>query len=292
MLLGGEGRDTILGQDGADWLIGGDGEIHGGTISPLGSDNQADYLAGGDGNDTYVMTGGVPGGSSINTISGADLRATVNYFIDTIYDADGIGTIRHQFGATPALNNTLDYNAYESFVNAAGMPGTPLAFSASNGLEIFYNPNFVSGLDGPPWEPAGVVSGAVKLRMRSQAEPTAQSDYMIMLGGYGGAGFMEFHGPVYAIEVPLSGARVASNTMALNDPIFYIGNDTNETIGGAELDDALYGEAGNDSISGGDGSDFLRGDGGDDTLAGDAGDDALGGDDGADSISGGDGSDC
>jgi len=293
-VLGGAGRDSVAGGLGADWLVGGDGEVVGTTISPLEPDNQADYLVGGEGTDTYVMTGEVAGGPSINTISMTKLRALVNFTIDTIYDADELGTIRHQYGVGPTLNNELEYDAYESFVNSAqyaiekNVP-PPLATSASTGLEILYNTEFVSGLDVPPYEAYGVVSGSVTLNMRSLTNPSTESEFAIMLGGYGGAAFMEYHTPLYAIEVAAqSEERVAAATMNLVDPLFYIGDETNETISGTELDDAMYGGSGDDDIVGNDGSDFARGDGGHDVLAGGAGHDVLSGDAGADSVAGGD----
>lgn len=333
VLEGGLGRDTLIGGDGDDVLLGALGPTSwDGSPNSVPSGNidygadlglSADYLVGGAGHDTYVMTGNYTGDISdayfsrnIGNGGTAWLKVGLNFFIDTIYDSDGDATIVNKYGTGNALDNTLAYNAYASFVTAEDFATQHPGYSAPSslgGLPVLYNPDYL--LDPNAGEAFGVVSGEVTIQMRSKADPSVMSDYVIMLGGYGNVMTEGFHEPLYAIEVPQLPEEQQLHGMQLHtlldvpEPVFFIGDGTNETVAGDVLDDEIYGEGGNDHISGlggsdyldggsgndalfgGDGDDGLLGGTGDDHLDGGAGNDFLIGDEGADFIRGGDGKD-
>jgi hypothetical protein len=82
-------------------------------------------------------------------------------------------------------------------------------------------------------------------------------------------------------------------TIELTDDsdMYFVEDDSGETVDALAGDDVLFGGDGDDVLSGGDGDDFLFGTGGDDILVGGAGMDVLIGGAGNDTLTGGEGAD-
>jgi Ca2+-binding RTX toxin-like protein len=296
-LSGGDGDDTLIGGAGADTLIGGDGadtasyagsstavvvrlwnstgtggDAQGDTYvgienvtgtnvadSLIGSDNVANVLRGGSGNDYLegrsgddTLIGGVGadhmvGGDGVDTISyeGSVAPVTVKLWNMTAAGGDAQGDTISGF------ENMIGGNGGDSLIGSDNV-GNVIAGGAGN--------DYLEGRTGDDTLIGG--SGADKL-----------------VGG-DGADTVSYEGSVGAVTVRLWN-MTATGGDAQGDTISGFENAT----GGSGADSLIGSDDVGNVLRGGEGNDYLEGRGGDDVLIGGQGADRLVGGDGIDTAS-------
>ncbi|BCH57605.1 hypothetical protein RvVAR0630_02290 [Agrobacterium vitis] len=336
VLNGGSGNDTLTGGEGADTLIGGDGtdtasyasslaavqinlvtgvstggDAEGDTFQTIekiiGSDFNDTFtasstitLAGGKGNDTYVV-----GSSSVTISEGAGgdndtVRTSVNYtlsdYVETLEytgtgDFTGTGSAQDNTITGGAGNDTLIGKAGADVLN--GGSGTDTAsYEGSAAVNVNLKTGEKSGGDavGDTFDSIENLTGS------SNADTLTGDDGNNVLNGgsgddtlTGGEGADTLSGG--SGNDTLTGGEGADTLSGGNDADTLVGGEGADTLIGGEGNDTLEGDEGADTLNGGYGGDILRGGEGADTLSGGDGNDTLVGGEGADTLIGGDGPD-
>lgn len=346
-LYGGAGDDTLVGGSGNDVLYGDKSVAGDDTGFPIGSGadvldggagfNQlfggagndrlitggatGDTLDGGDGDDTYVFTGGA---FNFSTILDSDGTDTVESFVDVDLEATFLGfpTIS---GAVEIITLTESIGANFQPVGAANAAGNSLAnIIAGNSLN-----NSLDGRDGDDELRGGggndsLDGGPGRDRIFGGDGDDLLSggnfsDEDAMHGGEGGDTYFAFaydaviedpkhkgtdivfyDGAANGYRLPrgvedlfLHSSIVGANGNDLANKIIANANDNvihagrgNDSVFAGGGGDTISGESGNDTLDGEDGVDFLVGGAGDDVLIGGAGGDNLNGGDGRDTLHG------
>lgn len=247
-----DGNDRLLGEDGPDYLYGGAGDDYlDGGVTRLGdADSHRDYLAGGDGNDTYVIKARRIGG-----------------VVDTIYERanegrDTVITYTNQYNTLGANleNLTLRGIARAGYGNA----GNNTIFSQSlfdsylqgnSGNDTLYGSSNNDTLDG----------GIGRDRLTEGYQFSGEDN---MLGGRGNDTYYVDSTGDAVIEYANSGVRDIVRSYidyTLPDHVENLelqerayrgtGNSLNNSIRGTRYGNILDGKAGNDVLSGGYGDD-------------------------------------
>ncbi|MGV2127023.1 beta strand repeat-containing protein [Agrobacterium vitis] len=290
-LNGGDGDDSLVGGEGADTLNGGigtdtasyasslaaikinlvtgtntGGDAADDTLSGIdkiiGSDFNDTFtvsstitLAGGKGDDTYVVgSGNVT--ISESTGAGSDtVRASVNYTLpDYVETLEYIGA-----GYFTGTGNTQD----NTIIGGAGND----TLIGKAGADIL---NGGDGSDTASYEG----SAAVNINLKSN----------VATGG-------EAAGDTFTSIENLTGTSSADTLTGNDNNNVLNGGDGNDTLAGGKGADTLNGGNGDDTLEGGEGADTLSGGIGTDTLVGGEGADTLTGSDGDDTFVGGEGAD-
>lgn len=240
-LYGGGGNDTLYGQagndslhggDGSDFLDGGDGDdfLAGDGNANGIPDGEGDYLAGGNGNDTYYFNRGF----------GQDTVYDVQDFEEDLYGAYQMDTIR--FGAGIAPDDILVSRDYRDLNLAIKDSDDLLILKGYRGYSELGKIERVWFADGTVW---GVSDLAAMVNTPTEgADELYGSDAADTINGMGGADFIGGYG---------------------GDDVL-VGGDGDDWLGAGdeEGDDVLAGGTGNDELNGGLGNDtylFGLGDG-------------------------------
>ncbi|WP_132408400.1 calcium-binding protein [Neorhizobium sp. S3-V5DH] len=284
-LAGGDGQDKIYGSGGADILVGGDAvDFYDQSLRsfhPDWNDGERDLLAGGFGNDQYLISHRIDANYSLS------LAASLS-FVDIIDESsgDGRGDIKIQ---------NFDSNTGEvKAIRASGFY-EPVATSPEG--TFYINSSYSVDDLGDDWVPKLVVSsildelgqpyiflipeypdwGAPYVAIRN----FRQGDFGITISGYGGAREGTPGGDV----IGGSGSR-AFGSLDAGDANQNLSSDDAQRIHAGGGDDIVYGRNGQDEIRGEDGNDRLQGNRGDDLLTGGTGNDVFvyGRGDGTDTI--------
>ena len=225
---GGHASDVITGNNLGNVLNGGGGN----DVLNGGAGN--DTLLGGAGNDTYVFGTG--------------------YGVDTISDADGIGSIQYN-GVTLS--------------GVAQSVGTSYSLVVGGVTYSF----FMSGND------LVLVHGG---------------DQLVLAGFQNGHFGIQLNGAVSQADIPdvVGGAEIPEGAVlgtSANDVLR--GSQTSDMLYGQEGNDRLVGRSGNDQLMGESGNDTLYGNRGDDVIEGGLGNDVIHGGKDSDFVSGNEGDD-
>jgi serralysin len=296
-LSGSAGNDTLSGAGGVDTLHGGAGDdrLDGGLY--------ADASFGGDGNDSFLVTGGdvadhVDGGAGIDTLDVSGHTATTlgfsinlqtgSYdFVPTAFGPFSVVGVENVLGSARAdtivganLANRLEGNAGNDVLQGNGGNDTLQGGEGNDTLQGGEGNDVVEGGGGSDDERGGngddrfvfnVGFGYPNSVTGGAGRDTF--DFRGIGGGYSGA----------AIVIDLvAGYSDVDGTMRLAELENVLGSDSAETIRGSGAANQLLGFGGNDTIVGGSGNDTLNGGSGNDRLTGGAGRDVLTGGAGAD----------
>lgn len=258
-----DGDDEIYGGMGSDTIYAGDGNdiISGGTsYAPYKLDLSNDYLDGGAGNDTYIVS---HGSDTIVDSSGEDTIAVLSYFDYTITDI----AIPYNFH-----NLSFGMNGNNLEISFLGGPANITVLDhATNAVEYIYSDVYFTNisLENLSWITQGT-------------DNPLSAD--ILTGSHSGTGASDPHDVIFAY----AGDDTIDAGNGYN--IVFAGSG-NDTVTSGSGNDNLFGGEGNDTIYAGAGDDFILGETGDDVLYGEDGDDQIYGGYGADTLYGGDGDD-
>ena len=254
VLYGDAGNDELHGQRGNDALYGGDG-------NDLLTDGE--LMAGGAGDDTYLLPRGFGPGTIVETAVAGEANAVrfgpgvrpdeVVFWRagdDLVFDIEGyqssLWTVQGYFGAAqPPIARAVfeDGTVWEAAQFAAAPVGAPTGDLSISGTEGH------DSLQGGPGNDTIDGLGGIDNILGLGGDD-------LLIGGYDGDFFMD-------------------------------GGPGNDVLQGGPGGDYLLGGTGNDQLQGGDGDDVLWGDGGDDLLQGGEGNDNLSGGPGMDVLEGG-----
>ncbi len=242
-MQGGAGNDRVFGTFGGDTLI---------------ADAGNDYLAGGDGDDSYVV-----------------LQSAGTRIIDEVVE-----NIRLPEGY--AWNSMGGRESADTIVFSTGIVLPDLEFSwgryFSGSVDVTAGARYYDSLDISWGE-----SDGVRILL-----PDVGNPYVSQFPGesYGIERYRFQDGAALSAEQMRTYVESRIGPM----PTMF-GTDVNDTITGTDSDDVIYGYGGSDALFGGAGADILDGGAADDWLFGEAGDDTLRGGPGADRLLGGEGAD-
>ncbi|MFC3655010.1 hypothetical protein FZ025_12685 [Xanthomonas hyacinthi] len=300
------GNDIIDAGDGDDVVIGSGGNdiIHGG----LGNDNlqgfaygetkdaddpDADYIDGGDGNDTIGGGDGndtLFGGSGNDVMAGDDAKVPLANHGDDLMDGGAGDDLLEGFGGNDTLlgGDGVDTLLGDSLaIDAAahgddilkGGAGDDIA-AGMGGSDVIYGDDGDDQLigDANPSEIALQYHGDDALYGGAGADK---------LWGGGGNDLLDGGTGADMLSGETGDDRLLGGAGA--DELF--GGEGNDVLAGGADNDVLWGGLGGDSLDGGDGDDTLSGEDGADVLVGGNGADTLSGGGDADTLSGGDGAD-
>jgi Ca2+-binding RTX toxin-like protein len=261
-ISGGNGVNELVGLGGDDTLIGGDNDdtLKGGadndTLIAYGGTNS---LIGGTGDDTYLWYAGYEpkdvitevAGEGSDTMSFASVSTAIQFDIDaTILATYGTAAIT----ATDAtgIDRVTGGSRADRFVLADGVAFGGLLDGGGVQSIDFADMNI---LDYSLWTAPVTVDYTGQLDANFTTAVT-------------GAGSVRW------LQHVIGGLKDDSLT-AGDQPVWFEGNDGDDTLNGSSQADLLEGNAGSDTISALAGNDFLRGGTGTDTLAGGTGDDTY-----------------
>lgn len=333
-LYGDDGNDALEGHEGADFIFGGAGDYYiagadldgiatpaNRTLTPTVStdDGSADYIDGGEGNDTIFGNGGsdtLIGGTGDDTIVGDSPVLAPSYTTNSAFSQTIAGTNgRANFTATVTSNDggsEITQYSYGSITNGFWVGNgdgtethTHTMSSQVAGAQMLFNAT-------DPGEFLTIVLDGSPINLN-----TAIANGSVTFNGNGGTYIIDGSGRITA---EVGGNLALSGTLTINVPFTSFGVQNSSTGGGGngsvyslQIDtnpvnpvgdgndllfgdagnDLIYGGAGTDTLSGGEGNDLLVGGRGvfSDTLYGDAGNDTLDGGEGNDNLVGGAGND-
>ncbi len=276
LTLTGAGNINATGNALANVLIGNTGNN---ILDGLGG---ADNMAGGLGNDTYIVDAGdvvteLAGGGTdtINT-------ALVTFSLATLANVENLtftGTVAFT-GTGNALANAITGNAGNDTLDG-GAGNDTMAGGAGN------DTYFVDAVGDAVNETAGQGTDTVNTTLITYSL-TANVEKLAFIGPSGGT----FAGNGNGLDNTITGGATTANTLtggAGNDVLN--GGGVTDNLSGEGGDDTVLGLAGNDTLTGGAGNDVLDGGADNDSISGDGGDDTLLGGAGADNLAGGAGND-
>ena len=291
VLSGNAGNDTLLGGDGNDTLLGGLGQdtVNGGTgddqITMLVTAGNVDTIDAGDGTDTLLLSGVVPG----NHVVVVDLSSLTDQVVSiggTLDDTRAQINFEH-----------LNVSGIGSSANVTGSAGDNIIIG-SNGNDIIDggagNDTITGGagadnLQGGADNDLFLLASVTEFAAGEIINGGADTDTLRYTGN--AAATLTLTNLVTNIEQveiantagdPTGIAAINVNAAAVANGLTITGNNGNNVLTGTSQADTLIGNAGNDTLNGGDGNDILDGGTGNDILKGGAGDDTLQGGDGND----------
>ena len=263
--------DTLIGDSGDNWLWGSAATISPGNIS---QDNN-DYLDGGDGNDLLTV------GIGAHTLFGGDGIDTVRFTENGSAETGVTISLGLQGGAQDTGNGSWTLSSIENL--SGGTANDNLTGDGeANTLAGDLGNDIIDGGGG-----GDLLLGDGQIRVDEDNVITTFLDQ----GANGGNDTLNGGGGDDVIHAG-AGADLAFGG---DDSDTLFGGDGNDQLYGGSIinslfqpqdgNDVLYGEGGNDVIRGGSGNDLLDGGDGDDNLRGDIGDDTMIGGDGRDFVS-------
>lgn len=286
-LAGDSGDNTIVGSSGFDYLFGDDGND---TFLPsLGANDDNDVIHGGNGIDTYDLSGLTTNVSVELQFSPHATSAEIGN--DTIIDIENVlagsgnDHLEGSFG-----DNLLDGGAGDDMLDGElgndelyGGPGNDYLYGGG-GSDLVYG----GAGDDIFWMYAGAIES---------------SDDIDIFDGGDGIDTYDASRTQRAITIRLDSGTASSlrvgidtlfsveNAMGSKTHDIIFGNDGVNVLDGNEGNDRIFARDGNDIVNGGSGNDTINGNAGDDTLNGDGGEDTLLGAEGNDVINGGNSAD-
>ena len=284
MLSGGLGNDTLLGEDGNDILIGGLGQdsVNGGVgddqITLLVTAGNVDAIDAGDGTDTLVLSGVVPG----------DHVVVVHLSSSTDQVVSIGGTIDDTLAQVNIENLTA--SGIGSSVNVTGSDGDNIIIG-SNGNDSIDggtgNDTIIGGLA------ADTLQGGTD-NDRFLLASTAEFATGEIIDGGLGTDTLRYTGNTAATltltnlvsnieQVEITNATgltaglaaINVNATAVANGLTIIGNNGANVLTGTSQADTFNGNGGNDTLVGGAGDDTMIGGKGADNLQGDIGNDLI-----------------
>ncbi|MGV2122177.1 hypothetical protein ACQZ4R_03625 [Agrobacterium vitis] len=290
-LYGGIGNDTLVGGEGADTLSGGAGtdtasyasssaaiQINLVTGTNTGGDAADDTLTaidkiiGSDFNDTFTASSTITlaGGKGDDTYVVDSTSVTITEVAD-----EGSDTVRASMDYT--LSNNLENLVYTGSNNFTGtgnaLNNTIIGGSGNDTLIGKAGADILNGGDGSDTA-SYEGSAAVNVNLNTN----------LATGG-------EAAGDTFNGIENLTGSSNADTLTGDDNNNVLNGGDGNDTLAGGKGADTLNGGNGDDTLEGGEGADTLSGDNGADTLVGGEGADTLNGGNDADTLVGGEGAD-
>ncbi len=290
VLIGNGGNNKLEGAGGNDRLEGGGGD----------DELTGDIVAGGPGNDTFVVTMG-GGNDTVNDFQNGfdkiDVTAVTSSPGNVIWTQDGadaivaftipgVGTIRLKNTSVSALDASDFVFAPPSSLTVTWRDATTsidmnaLTFSAFTTVTNTSSTSFRwNASDGSFWTVTGT-----GFAYDGSNHPTAGTITSIDGTSAGGV-------PNLLVTGASMSASQFSGWVTSNNVFAFLSNGLvgNDTVSGNAQNDTLSGFAGADTLNGGSGNDSLHGGAGGDTLNGGDGDDWLRGESGNDTINGGNG---
>ena len=228
-LVGGDGNDTLIGDPGNDTLIGGDGNDlfvggDGDDLIETGDNDAFDEIAGGLGNDTFVLTGMATGFLDLGYF---DVVTAISAMIDGVADT---GTIDKGAGGIDTLVDVA---------TALGADGVAL-YGTDLGDSFTLN----------------VAAGQFLAVMGGQGADS----YDVTNGG--GTVRLDFRGGSNGIDVDLSTGTITDdgfgNAETLTGAVTEVRATMNDdVVTGGAADERFILEAGDDTVDGGDGTDTV-----------------------------------
>ena len=284
MLSGGLGNDTLLGEDGNDILIGGLGQdsVNGGVgddqITLLVTAGNVDTIDAGDGTDTLVLNGVVPGDHVV--------------VVDLSSSTDQVVSI----GGT--IDDTLAQVNIEN-LTASGI-GSSVTVTGSDGDNVIIGSNGNDSIDGgqamthslagsPPIPYKGAPTTIASCWLRPQNLPQARSSTVdwertrcaILGNATATLTLTNLVSNIEQVEITNATGLTAGlaainvNATAVANGLTIIGNNGANVLTGTSQADTFNGNGGNDTLVGGAGDDTMIGGKGADNLQGDIGNDLI-----------------
>ncbi|MDY6982311.1 MAG: hypothetical protein SV422_04420, partial [Pseudomonadota bacterium] len=237
-------QNTGAGQDiikGIEHLAGGSGN------DTFTGDDEANYLFGGEGNDTLI------GGLGDDTLEGGLGN-------DTLTGGNGID--RFLFNSTPGASNLDEITTFAPGEDRIVLRSSTFTMLAGSGLLLAEN--FHEGTDAEDENDYIIY------------DPAAKTLYYDADGSGSGS--------KVAILKFTAATSLSASDIEVNLPTF-AGTSGNDTEEGSSSNEYLSGGAGSDNLDGGGGNDYIDGGPGDDSLVGGSGNDTIHGGDGIDTVS-------
>ena len=248
-LFGNSGKNSLNGAEGADSLLAGDGSD---TLNGGPKDGVADYLAGGNGDDVFVLDsaldsldGGSGRDTALTSISFNLADKTVLRVENLVYTGRVAATLRgNQLDnsiAGAAGNQTLFGDVGEDTLNG---------FAGDDRLEGGKGNDSLDGGTGVDTIIGGAGNDTYVLRDSGD----------IISEGPGGSGFDVLHA-FFSATLP---AGIETLLLGGQERINGTGNAASNSLFGNSENNSLIGLGGADTLDGGDGADTLNGGAGDD----------------------------
>ena len=256
-LIGAEGNDTLIGGAGQDTVTGGGGDDR---VTMLVTAGNGDAIDAGDGTDTLVLTGAVPG----NHVVVADLSSLT----DQLVSIGGAADVLTQVGF-----ENLDASAIGSSLEATGSAGDNVIIGSSGNDTIDGSDgnDTITGMLGADQLQGGIGNDLFLIR--------SPSDFAVgeVIDGGNGTDTLRYTGNADATltltsnvtnieQVEIANAAGAStgkaainiNASAVTNGLTIIGNDGINVLTGTSQDDTFIGNKGNDTLRGGLGDDTYQ----------------------------------
>ncbi|WP_162130575.1 beta strand repeat-containing protein [Schlesneria paludicola] len=325
-LNAGTGNATLIGGSGDDRLIGGSGNDtiygNGGNDTIFGKQG-TNYLDGGDGNDTYILSQRSGSTTDVDTLrdsSGSD-RINFDFTNDLSFSLSAAAgpqvadaSTGYKIDASGNTFETLVLGSGNNVVTGNSTLGTTIFAGAGNntltggaGDDRLYgssgNDNLygnggndtISGGLGTNYMDGGDGNDTLILTQRSGT--TTDVDTLRDSSGSDRLSFEFTNGLSFSLSAAAgpqvadasTGYRIDASGNTFETVILGSGN--NVVTGNSTLGTIIYAGTGNNTLTGGAGDDRLIGSSGNDTLYGNGGNDVLSGGTGTNYLDGGDGND-